>query len=61
MAGKAKEPVTLSTLAPAHGSTSARKRKGRGPGSGLGRRSFLPRIRQLQRGRLRQDASGNPG
>ncbi|OGT99336.1 MAG: 50S ribosomal protein L15 [Gemmatimonadetes bacterium GWC2_71_10] len=37
MAGKTQEPVTLSNLAPAHGSTTARKRKGRGPGSGLGK------------------------
>jgi len=37
MAGNSKEPITLGNLTPAHGSTSARKRKGRGPGSGLGK------------------------
>ncbi|HEX2635510.1 MAG TPA: 50S ribosomal protein L15 [Gemmatimonadales bacterium] len=31
--------MTLSTLAPARGSTQARKRVGRGPGSGLGKTS----------------------
>jgi large subunit ribosomal protein L15 len=36
MAGT-KEPVTLHNLTPARGSTQARKRKGRGPGSGLGK------------------------
>ena len=36
MAGT-KEPVTLHNLTPAKGSTQARKRKGRGPGSGLGK------------------------
>lgn len=33
------EPVTLSTLRPAAGSHRARKRLGRGPGSGLGKTS----------------------
>jgi large subunit ribosomal protein L15 len=33
------KPVTLSNLSPARGSTSARKRVGRGPGSGLGKTS----------------------
>jgi large subunit ribosomal protein L15 len=32
-------PLTLSTLSPAAGSTQARKRVGRGPGSGLGKTS----------------------
>jgi large subunit ribosomal protein L15 len=31
------DKITLSTLAPARGSSSARKRVGRGPGSGLGK------------------------
>jgi large subunit ribosomal protein L15 len=31
------DKITLSTLAPARGSSSARKRLGRGPGSGLGK------------------------
>jgi large subunit ribosomal protein L15 len=33
------DKITLSTLAPARGSSSARKRVGRGPGSGLGKTS----------------------
>jgi large subunit ribosomal protein L15 len=33
------DKITLSTLAPVPGSTSARKRVGRGPGSGLGKTS----------------------
>jgi large subunit ribosomal protein L15 len=33
------DKITLSTLAPARGSTQARKRVGRGPGSGLGKTS----------------------
>jgi large subunit ribosomal protein L15 len=33
------DKITLSTLAPAPGSTSTRKRVGRGPGSGLGKTS----------------------
>jgi len=33
------EKITLSTLTPAPGSTQARKRVGRGPGSGLGKTS----------------------
>jgi large subunit ribosomal protein L15 len=33
------KPVTLSTLRPARGATQARKRVGRGPGSGLGKTS----------------------
>ncbi len=33
------DKITLSTLVPAPGSTSARKRVGRGPGSGLGKTS----------------------
>jgi large subunit ribosomal protein L15 len=33
------EKISLSTLAPAPGSSSARKRVGRGPGSGLGKTS----------------------
>lgn len=37
MAGKAKEPITLHNLAPAKGSTQSHKRRGRGPGSGLGK------------------------
>ena len=36
---KATPSVTLSTLAPAAGSTQSRKRLGRGPGSGLGKTS----------------------
>jgi large subunit ribosomal protein L15 len=32
-----RKPLTLSNLRPARGSTSARKRVGRGPGSGLGK------------------------
>jgi large subunit ribosomal protein L15 len=39
VAGPAVEPVTLSSLRPAPGSTAARKRVGRGPGSGLGKTS----------------------
>ena len=35
----ANAPVTLSSLRPASGSTQARKRVGRGPGSGLGKTS----------------------
>ena len=34
-----RKPLTLSNLRPAPGSTSARKRVGRGPGSGLGKTS----------------------
>ena len=34
-----RKPLTLSNLRPARGSTSARKRVGRGPGSGLGKTS----------------------
>ncbi len=37
MAGNTKEPITLSTLKPAKGSTHGDRRKGRGPGSGLGK------------------------
>jgi large subunit ribosomal protein L15 len=33
------DPITLSNLRPSQGSTSARKRVGRGPGSGLGKTS----------------------
>ncbi len=33
------DKITLSTLAPARGSTQSRKRVGRGPGSGLGKTS----------------------
>ena len=36
-----RKPLTLSNLRPARGSTSARKRVGRGPGSGLGKTSLL--------------------
>jgi large subunit ribosomal protein L15 len=36
---RAAEPVTLSNLKPAPGSTAVRKRVGRGPGSGLGKTS----------------------
>jgi large subunit ribosomal protein L15 len=40
MADKSKAPmVTLSTLRPAPGSSTARRRVGRGPGSGLGKTS----------------------
>jgi len=35
----AEKTITLSNLAPARGSTQARKRVGRGPGSGLGKTS----------------------
>ena len=35
----ANKTITLSTLSPARGSTQARKRVGRGPGSGLGKTS----------------------
>src|ERR1041385_3654515 len=35
----ADKTITLSTLSPARGSTQARKRVGRGPGSGLGKTS----------------------
>src|SRR6187200_3666146 len=35
----ADKTITLSNLAPAEGSTQARKRVGRGPGSGLGKTS----------------------
>ena len=38
-AAAANAPVTLSSLRPASGSTQARKRVGRGPGSGLGKTS----------------------
>jgi large subunit ribosomal protein L15 len=38
-AAAANAPITLSSLRPASGSTQARKRVGRGPGSGLGKTS----------------------
>ncbi len=38
-AGPRVEPITLSNLRPAPGSTTARRRVGRGPGSGLGKTS----------------------
>lgn len=39
MADETTTPVTLSNLRPARGSTQARRRVGRGPGSGLGKTS----------------------
>jgi large subunit ribosomal protein L15 len=39
MADETNTPVTLSNLRPARGSTQARRRIGRGPGSGLGKTS----------------------
>ena len=39
MANETKGPITLSNLRPARGSTQARKRVGRGVGSGLGKTS----------------------
>ncbi len=37
MAGNTKDPITLGNLKPAKGSTHSDRRKGRGPGSGLGK------------------------
>jgi large subunit ribosomal protein L15 len=37
MAGKTRAPITLSNLKPSHGSAKEPLRKGRGPGSGLGK------------------------
>ncbi|MDX2192632.1 MAG: 50S ribosomal protein L15 [Gemmatimonadales bacterium] len=49
--------MTLSNLAPAPGSTQARKRVGRGPGSGLGKTSG----RGHKGHKARQNGGTNPG
>ena len=51
------ERITLSTLAPAPGATQARKRLGRGPGSGLGKTSG----KGHKGSKARAGGSTNPG